>query len=107
MNSLLNQPLESRRGFLKATGLASLATLAATGLTRSAAAEETAPLAKMTAATEADIAKLPRVRQALVDPPFLPEHAQKAGSQPRVVEATLPIVEKKIEIDDEGTEIWA
>ena len=106
MTSILNQLNESRRGFLKTTGLASLATLAAAGTAR-AAGEATAPVAKVDPAVAADIAKLPRVSQKLVDPPFLPEHEQTADGQPRVIEVTLPIVEKKIQIDDEGTEIWA
>ena len=54
-----------------------------------------------------DIAALPRVRQALVAPPFAPEHEQVAVGGPKVVEVTMTIREKKIEIDDEGTTIWA
>ncbi len=55
----------------------------------------------------ADITKLPRVKQALVAPPLLPEHEQVATSGPKIVEVTLTIEEKKIVIDKEGTEIWA
>lgn len=104
MTTILTQATESRRGFLKATGLAGLATLAATGAAKS---EETAPETKADPAIAAEIAKLPRVKQVLVDPPFVPDHQQKAEGGPRVVEITLPIVEKKMQIDEDGTEIWA
>ncbi len=104
MTDVLKALGESRRGFLKATGFASLATLAGAGAAR---AEETAPVMKANAAVAAEIARLPRVKQKLVDPPFLPEHEQTAGPEPKVVEVTLPIIEKRMQIDDEGTEIWA
>jgi nitrite reductase (NO-forming) len=106
MTDILNQAAGSRRGFLKATGLVSLATLAGSGMAKASDAE-LAPVMTANAASAADIAKLPRVNQALVDPPFLPEHEQSVDGQPRVIEVTMPIVEKKIQIDDEGTEIWA
>lgn len=57
--------------------------------------------------TEAEIAKLERIQQRLVEPPFLPEHDQVAKGKPKVVEIRLVVEEKKIVIDDEGTEIWA
>ena len=97
---------ESRRSFLKTTGLASLATLAATGIAK-AAGEEVAPVMKINTAVAANIAALPHITQTLVDPPFLPEHEQVVDAQPRVVKIKLPIIEKKMQIDDEGTEIWA
>ena len=107
MTSLTHHPMgDSRRAFLKTTGLASLATLAGTGIAK-AAGEEVAPAMKINAAVAADIAALPRITQKLVDPPFLPEHQQVVDAQPRVVEIKLPIIEKKMQIDDEGTEIWA
>lgn len=104
MTSILNLTVESRRGFLKATGLAGLATLAAAGTAKS---EEIAPEIKADPAVAAEIAKLPRVKQVLVDPPFVPDHQQTAEGGPRVVEITLPIIEKKMQVDDDGTEIWA
>jgi nitrite reductase (NO-forming) len=55
----------------------------------------------------ADISKLPRVKQAMVAPPFLPEHSQVAEGGPKVIEVTLVIEEKKLIIDDEDTEVWA
>jgi nitrite reductase (NO-forming) len=53
-----------------------------------------------------DVAALPRVRQTLVAPPFVPEHEQ-ASSGPKVVEIMLIIEEKEIELDDLGTKTWA
>jgi nitrite reductase (NO-forming) len=55
----------------------------------------------------ADLSKLPRVKQALVAPPLLPQHEQVAKGGPKIVEVTLTIEEKKMVIDDEGAEIWA
>jgi nitrite reductase (NO-forming) len=63
------------------------------------------PAAAATAAT--DLSKLQRVQQKLVEPPFAPEHEQTAGPEPKIIEVTLDIVEKKMVIDDEGTEVWA
>jgi nitrite reductase (NO-forming) len=79
--------------------------LAAATITAATAA--LTPVRSASAAEEADIAKLPRIKQKLVAPPFLPEHAQAADDGPKVIEVTLTIEEKKIVIDDEGTEVWA
>src|SRR5687767_10066270 len=98
MTILTGKPqAESRRAFLRTTGLASIATLAATRVA-AAAGEEEAPVMQMNKATQAEIAKLPRVRQKLVDPPFMPEHEQTVDAQPRVIEIDLPIIEKKMQI---------
>ena len=83
----------SRRGLLTA---ASLAASALTPLV-TAQAEEAIT----------DIAKLARVKQQLVAPPFLPDHDQVAKGDPKIVEVELVIEEKKIVIDSDGTEIWA
>ena len=56
--------------------------------------------------TEEEIAKLPRVKQELVAPPAFPEHEQTADGF-KVVEIELPIIEKEITIDDQGTKVWA
>ena len=56
---------------------------------------------------EADIAALPREKVVLVAPPFVHAHEQVATSGPKVVEFTMPIEEKKVVIDDEGTEFQA
>lgn len=103
MRNILKQAVESRRGFLKVTGLAGLATLAANGAAKAEEQMEVTADPKVAA----EIAKLPRVKQVLVDPPFVPDHEQKVEGGPRVVEITLPIIEKKMPVDDDGTEIWA
>lgn len=54
-----------------------------------------------------DVSKLPRIKQTLVTPPFLPEHDQVVKGGPKIVEVTLTIEEKKTVIDKDGTEIWA
>ena len=92
-------PVESRRTFLKVTGLASAAALAGAALA--------APVEAATVAAAVDVNTLPRVKQVLVDPPYFPDHEQVASSGPKIVEITLPIIEKKMVIDADGTEIWA
>ena len=57
--------------------------------------------------TEADVAALPREKVTLVAPPFVHAHEQVATAGPKVVEFTMPIVEKKVVIDEEGTELQA
>lgn len=54
-----------------------------------------------------DLSNLPRVRQELVAPPLLPAHEQIAKGGPKIIEVHLAIEEKKMVIDDQGTEIWA
>lgn len=49
-----------------------------------------------------------RVKQILVAPPFAPEHQQVAKGNPKIVEVTLEIQEKKLVVDeDTGASIWA
>ena len=69
MSQFLSQvgPVLSRRGLLAAATITAAATLT----TPSAAEEAT------------DISKLPRVKQALVLPPFLPVHDQIAKGGPQ------------------------
>jgi nitrite reductase (NO-forming) len=55
---------------------------------------------------QTDISKLPRVTQKLVNPPMLPEHNQISTGQ-KVVQVRMVVEEKKMVIDDLGTEIWA
>jgi nitrite reductase (NO-forming) len=50
---------------------------------------------------------LKRVRQEMVKPPLLPEHTQKAGRDPVIVEVRLEVLERKLLIDQLGTEINA
>ena len=104
----------SRRSFLRNTTMAS-ALLAGDALLGGASASE--PLAgqprpaqrprPLAETPPADPASLPRVRQALVAPPFLPEHEQVASGGPKIVEVTLVIEEKLMELDDAGTTVWA
>ncbi|CAN7656256.1 copper-containing nitrite reductase [Rhizobium sp. LjRoot30] len=58
-------------------------------------------------ATPADLAQLKRVKLELVNPPFVHPHTQKAEGGPKIYEVTLTIQEKKIVIDDAGTEVHA
>lgn len=89
----LNIPKLSRRVLLAATAVAAVGTA-------KAVAQEAAP-------EKVDISSLPRVKQAMVAPPFLPEHEQVATTGPKIVEVTFVIEEKKMVIDSEGTEVWA
>ena len=89
----------SRRTFLSSTAAAGVGTLAVELTSRSAEAA--------TQIAAADISKLPRVKQELVAPPFAPKHDQVAKGGPKVVEIRMVIKEKKMVLDDDGTEIWA
>ena len=89
----LNTPNLSRRGLLAATAVVALGTA-------KAIAQEAQP-------ATVDISTLPRVKQTMVAPPFLPEHEQVAVGGPKIVEVTFTIEEKKLVIDGEGTEVWA
>jgi nitrite reductase (NO-forming) len=55
----------------------------------------------------ADDLKLPRQKVELVAPPFVHKHDQVAKDGPKIVEFTLTIVEKQIEIDGDKTTIQA
>ncbi|WP_137155591.1 copper-containing nitrite reductase [Rhizobium sp. FKL33] len=55
----------------------------------------------------ADLSTLERVKLELVKPPFVHAHSQKAEGAPKIYEVTLTIQEKKIVVDDEGTEVHA
>jgi len=65
------------------------------------------PAHAATSKTEQEIAKLPRVKQEMVPPPFFPKHDQVAKGGPKVVEVELVIEEKKMVLDDDGAEVWA
>jgi len=54
-----------------------------------------------------DLASLERVKLELVKPPFVHAHSQKAEGGPKIYEVTLTIEEKKIIVDDAGTEVHA
>ncbi len=103
----------AKRTFLKTAGIMTAlagTAVAANAMPAAAPAVPSAPApraAVKAAAAAVDIASLPRVKQELVAPPFLPEHEQVASSGPKIVEVTLTIEEKKMEIDENGTEVWA
>ncbi len=50
--------------------------------------------------------QLEKVSQKLVKPPFLPEHSQVASGKPKVVQVTLEVEEKLIELEP-GVKTWA
>ncbi|MFB8340104.1 copper-containing nitrite reductase [Brucella cytisi] len=58
-------------------------------------------------ASAEEIAALPRQKVELVAPPFVHAHSQVAEGGPKVIEFTMVIEEKKIIIDDAGTEVHA
>lgn len=103
----------ARRDFLKKAGLVGAvggSVLTGQAMAMTAANVEAAgankPVAKVKTGA-VDVSKLPRVKQTLVKPPFLPDHEQVATTGPKIVEVTMTIEEKKIEIDDNGTKLWA
>ena len=86
----------TRRNALKS---ALFASMAAPALIRTAIAEE----AKPAVAADEDLSKLPRRKVKLARPPFVHEHDQVAKGGPAIIEFTMTIEEKEIQIDDEGT----
>jgi nitrite reductase (NO-forming) len=112
MTGKINQGKYGRREFLGAMGLVSAATAADMMTPAGAATMQHAPEPEGTdqfvkKAAKVNVSTLPRVKQKLVAPPFVPEHEQVATTGPRVIEVEMVIEEKKIEIDGEGTESWA
>ncbi len=93
----------SRRAFLSTTAAVGAGLVVADA--RINAAEAAEP--KTQALSPEQIAGLPRVKQEMVAPPFLPKHDQVAKGGPKVVEVRFEIQEKKMAVDDEGAEIWA
>ena len=57
----------------------------------------------MASAGEADLSGLPRVKQELVAPPFVPAHEQTTMDGPKIIEVELIATEEMREIDDDGT----
>ena len=84
-----------------------LAGAAATGAFVQAVSTPGQAQSVMTKATATDVAKLPRVKPKLVDPPFVHAHEQVATGGPKVVEFEMTIHEKKIVLDEAGTETFA
>lgn len=71
-----------------------------------AACKQTHSTSVMSKTFEGDGDNLERVVQELVAPPLLPEHDQLAKGDPKIVEVSLTIQEKKMEIAP-GDSIWA
>jgi nitrite reductase (NO-forming) len=89
----------TRRAMVAGTAVAGAIALAAMSAAHAGdAAVKTAPT---------DISSLQRVKGELVTPPFVAAHTQKAEGGPKIVEFTMTIEEKKIVIDDKGTEVQA
>ena len=57
----------------------------------------------MASASEVDLSGLPRVKQELVAPPYVPAHEQVATGGPKIIEVELTSTEDRREIDDDGT----
>lgn len=88
----------SRRTALKS---AIFATVAAPTLVQKVAAEEAiTPIGKAV-----DLSKLKRRKIKLVAPPFVHDHEQATKVAPSIVEFEMTIIEKEMEIDEEGTMI--
>jgi len=92
----------SRRAFLSTTAAVSAGLMVADAKLNTAEAQTA-----QTALSPEQLAGLPRVKQEMVAPPFLPKHDQVAKGGPKVVEVRFEIQEKKMKVDDEGAEIWA
>ena len=85
-----------RRDFLLST-IAAAATASAAVVSSSAAlADDVVKVGEI--GIEANVKDLERVTQKLVNPPFLPEHDQVAKTGPKVVQVTLEVEEKEIEV---------
>jgi nitrite reductase (NO-forming) len=92
----------------KLTRRSILAGAAATGaIVQTATSAPAQAQGVMTKASATDVAKLPRVKPKLVDPPFVHAHEQIATGGPKLVEFEMTIHEKKIVLDDAGTETFA
>lgn len=94
----------SRRAFMSSTAAVGAGILVAdAALNKAQAASHGA----MKALSEDEIAALPRVKQEMVAPPFMPKYEQTTTDGPKVVEIRLEVIEQKMVLDDDGAEIWA
>jgi len=98
----MNKIHDEKKGVSRRTFLTSSAAVGS-GLLFAQATIQTA----QAALSEKEIAKLPRVKQKMVAPPFLPKHDQVAKGGPKVVEVRFDIKEQIMVLDDEGAEVWA
>ena len=102
-----------RRDFLRAStasGAAAFGAFALAGNQSAMAATQStgsSSMMAMASLSEDEIAALPRVKQELVAPPFLPEHEQVASGGPKVVEITMTCEDIRWTVDDSGAELWA
>ncbi|MCD9033541.1 copper-containing nitrite reductase [Luteimonas sp. Y-2-2-4F] len=87
--------------------LAAALALAGGALAPTAHAVDALELMTRTRTEASDLAGLPRQRVQLVRPPFVHAHEQAATGGPKVVQFTLPIEEKEIVIDGDGTRMLA
>ncbi len=94
-----NQEGVSRRTFLSGTAAVGSGLLVAELVAASAQAA--------TSLSVSQLANLPRVKQKLVAPPFVPQHEQIAKAGPKVVEIRMVIEEKIMVPYDDDAEIWA
>ncbi|MEN4903613.1 copper-containing nitrite reductase [Luteimonas sp. TWI1416] len=93
---------------LKTSLLAAAIALAASPLLSSPAqAVDAKDLVNATLRDAPDLANLPRQHVELKRPPFVHDHDQVAKGGPKVIQFTLPIVEKEIVIDGQGTTMHA
>ncbi|MCF6190216.1 MAG: copper-containing nitrite reductase [Cocleimonas sp.] len=84
-----------RRDFLLST-IAAASAVAAVTSSSTAAAGDAVTVGEI--GVKADVKDLERVTQKLVNPPFLPEHDQVAKGDPKVIQVTMDIEEKEIEV---------
>ncbi|MDQ7988707.1 MAG: copper-containing nitrite reductase [Candidatus Dactylopiibacterium sp.] len=92
---------------MKSITAALLAAVAAFCLGAAPARADVTQLVGRTLQQAPDLASLPHQKVKLKRPPFVHEHEQVAKGGPRVVQFTLPIVEKEVVIDGEGTRMHA
>jgi nitrite reductase (NO-forming) len=50
-----------------------------------------------------DLSAMPRKQVKLVAPPFVHEHEQVSSTEPHIVEFEMTIIEKEVEVDEDGT----
>ena len=91
---------------LKTTLLAAAIALGI-GAAPAPAKADTMDIVQQDIASAPDLSHLPREQVQLVRPPFVHDHDQVATEGPKVVQFTLPIVEKEVVIDDQGTTLQA
>ncbi len=85
-----------RRDFLLSSVTAASAVAFATATTTTVSAE--APTKVGEIGVESNVKGMERVKQKLVNPPFLPEHDQVAKHSPRVIQVEMTVEEKELEI---------